>query len=171
MASSTAVTKAKTALSKTGKSIASNPKTAMYVGVGIVALLGIYAVSKLAFKVGDIDFGNDPNAGGGNLNPDQGNNVPSGSTITKNQAQIIAAGLHQAMVILTGTDEERIFQLLAGKTPRDFAMISEAFGQPRYDDFGDAFWPFPKKSLSYWLNSELNEQEMARLKMLMPGVL
>lgn len=167
----TAVAKTKSALSSTGKSIANNPQTALYIGVGIVAVLALYSISKVAIKVGDVNFGNNPTDGGGNPNPNSPTTRPYGATITKNQAQTIAAGLHQAMVVWYGTDHKKIYELLSGKNAKDYAMISEAFGQPRYDDMGDAWWPFPKKNLTYWIHSELNNRELAHLKSIMPGVL
>lgn len=167
----TTLTTAKNALSTTGKAITKNPITTYYIGIGIAAVLGIYFVSKMVSKATDINLGNDPNAGGGNQNTTGGNTKPFGATITTNQAQSIAAALHQAMVVFNGTDENRIYSLLKGKNAKDYALISEAFGNPRYDDFGDAFWPFPQKKLGYWLYSELNDNEILKLKQVMPGVL
>ncbi len=162
------IKKGKGILSQIGNTIKQNPKTTMYVGG---ALLTLYLLPKAIRNVKEaLDFGKDPNAGGGNPDPNASTTIPKGASITKNQAQNIAAALHQAMVVWNGTDEDKIFQLLKGKNQKDYAMISQAFSKPRYDDFGDAYWPFPQQPLSYWLNSELNDKELIKLGEVIPGV-
>lgn len=137
-------------------------------GIGV----GLYAVTKIVGTVSDgFNLGDAPGAGGGTINPYGGNTIPSGATITANQAQFIAAGLKQAMANGWGTDEDAIFNLLRGKNVKDFALISTAFGSPRYDGNGEAFFPFPATNLSNWLTSELNDNEINQLKLIMPGVL
>ncbi|WP_291866657.1 hypothetical protein [Maribacter sp.] len=165
MAKSTAITKVatttKNALQNTGKAIASNPNTTLYVGLGLLSVFAVYQITKYLKP--------DTSSGGGNL--DKSNRVPYGATISENQAEVIAAALHQAMVVWNGTNENRIYELLTGKNKKDFSMISNSFGKPRYDDFGDAYFPFPKKSLSYWLYSELEDDEILKLKQVMPNVI
>jgi hypothetical protein len=113
----------------------------------------------------------DPDAGSGNQGTGSGSNTPPpGATISENQAQIIAAGLLEAMNRF-GTDAEKIYSLLAGKNKYDFALINNAFGQERYTGIAKGPWPNPFRNLVYWLNSELDASELAKLKQIMPGVL
>lgn len=123
---------------------------------------GINDVSK---KVGDeISFDGTGEGGAGTQTPINGQ-----TTITENQASVIAALLLSAMDGF-GTDEDSIYDALAGKTPADYAMISNAFGTPRYDGAGHSHWPFPKRNLTEWLTRELNQSEIEHLANLMPGV-
>lgn len=164
--------KASKAVKETASFTKSNGKDLLLLGgIAVAAYLLIRAAKKTSDKVTDLipNVGNDPGAGGGVVTPG-GNTTPNGATITQNQASIIAAGLFQAMVVWNGTDEEKIYNLLEGKTPADYVLISEAFGTPRYDGNGEAFWPFPKHNLSNWLQSELTLSEFNLLKQKMPGV-
>jgi hypothetical protein len=160
-------------IKKTADFTKNNTKDLAIVALLIGGAYLLYRSVKNAANIADNlipTIGNNPGDGGGNVNP-TGNTPPNdGGTITPNQAQAIAAGLHQAMVILTGTDEARIFALLDGKNPVDFVKISNAFGSPRYDGFADAYWPFAKHNLTYWIQSELNDQELNHLQQIMPGV-
>ena len=154
---------------KTGSKIAKDNTKEL--AILALTIAGIYLLYKSVNKAVDNipTIGNKPGDGGGTVTMN-GNTNPPGATITPNQAQTIAAGLHAAMVVWNGTDEQRIFSLLDGKNPIDYVMISNAFGKPKYDDFGDAYFPFPAQNLTYWLNSELDESEMQHLKQIMPGV-
>lgn len=151
-----------------------------YLGILITGgvVLALYLATKVTSGVSDavedvLDFnpGNEEGAGGSAPLAEDGDVKPIGATITPNQAKIIAGTLYEAMVVWNGTDEGKIYQALAGKNQIDFTMISNAFGEPRYDGMGEAFWPFPKRNLTFWLNSELKEAEMQQLKIVMPGVL
>ena len=138
--------------------------------------MGLYLVYKAVNnigkgvdKLGDAFTGEEPGAGGGNPLPNNPDTPPTGATITLNQAQTIAASLLAAMNSI-GTDTDTIFALLNNKTPRDYALISTAFGQKRYGVFGEGSWPQPLRDLTYWLNAELSAKEMTKLRTLMPGV-
>jgi hypothetical protein len=135
-------------------------------GIGV----GVYAVSKITSNALEFNFG-DPDGSTGGSQTNTGTNTPFGASITQNQAQNIAAALYTAMNYQFGTNEERIFSELEGKNGRDYSMISNAFGTPRYDGFAMAPWPFPERSLTHWLNTELTQNEINKLKQLMPGVL
>lgn len=167
--------KAGTAVKQTASFAKSNGKDLLLLGgIAVAAYLLIRTAKNTSDKVTDLipDVGSDPGAGGGGV-VSGGNTVPqSGNhTITKNQAATRAAGLFQAMVPWDGTDEERIFDLLRGLTPDDYVLISQEFGTPRYDGFGEAFFPFPKHNLSNWLQSELTNEEFQKLKTeILPGV-
>jgi hypothetical protein len=161
--------KASKALKNTADFTTDNLKPILIVG-GIA--IAAYLVYKVVTKVGNgiPDLGNHDGAGGGNPSTTGGNSVPYGATITPNQAQAIASGLYEA-TMQWGTDEQKIFSLLTGKTAKDYALISEAFGKPRYDGVAEAYWPFPERNLTYILNSELSASDFIKLKSLMPGVL
>lgn len=150
-------------LTKNVNVISSNWKTILTVS-GVIA--GVYLIYKTTTSLKDAlpNFNDDPNAGGGNLDPSN-TDVPYGATITKNQAEAIAAGLFEAMDRM-GTDEAKIFSLLQGKNGVDYAMISKAFGTPRYNGFTSAAYLYPKRNLTYWLSSELSSYEFEKLKKL-----
>ena len=112
----------------------------------------------------------DQDAGSSQSTNPSSNTVPSGATITPNQAQIAASHLLNAMNRF-GTDTQLIYNVLRGKTPVDYALIHQAFGEERYTGVAKGPWPNPYRNLNYWLQSELDQNEWNELKRLMPGVL
>ncbi len=162
------MSKAATIAKKGAKAAVTNWKPILSVlGIGFAAFIAYKVATTITSGIDDWNPGNDPGSGGsGNQNPGGGS-----TTITTNQAQNIAAGLLAAMANGWGTDEDRIYNLLKGRSPQDFALISNAFGTPRYDGNGEAYFPFPETPLAHWLHSELNQEEMNHLKSIMPGVL
>ena len=130
---------------RTKEHVESNPTSLLTVGLIIFGVLAVYKAGRAVLGVIP-DVSNDPDAGGGNL--EQGDDVTIvNGTISRNQAQIAAAGLLQAMDRF-GTDEQRIYSILSGKRRADFTLISEAFGTPRYDGAGEAVWPAAKRNLT-----------------------
>lgn len=142
--------------------------------IGVAVLTGGYLLYKTFKGISNIDLGTDPNAGGGgtqNTNPNS-NTPPTGATITPNQAKNKAGLLLTAFNDPFGTDEEAVFNVLRGMNRYDFALISNAFGTPRYFGNGEAYtWPFPKLTLAQWIAEELNTNELNHLKQIMPNVL
>jgi hypothetical protein len=174
MAKSTSIaTKAKNTLSNTGKSIANNPKTSLYIGVGIVAILGVYflydSLSGLVSK-------NDPNAGGGNINPNNPGSVPIGATITKAQAEYGASELLAAMDSvgqLSTTEFNRVKNVFRNRNAVDVALLSEAFGMPRRNPVTgeEAPWGLGEKlNLLQWLSIETKDWQKAQLREMIPSV-
>lgn len=95
-----------------------------------------------------------------------------GSTINDSQADNISNGLFVSMNRY-GTDEDKIFSLLKGIKKPDFNKVSNFFGNKPYSmEFGMVGTPYIDSEISLlgWLNAELNEDEMAQLKILAPNV-
>jgi len=161
----------KKAADKSADIAVNNTKTILVIAGFFVGGYLLYKTfSGISNVVGDVTKP-DPDAGSGNQGTGSGSNTtPPGATITANQAQIIATGLLNAMNRF-GTDTEKIYTLLAGKNKYDFALINNAFGDERYTGIAKGPWPNPFRNLVYWLNSELDAAEMAKLKQVMPGVL
>lgn len=163
---------AKNAATQTANYTKDNTQTLLILAGLSIGIYVVYkafkGVSNVSDKVGDILDSTDPTKG--DQLPD-GNTLPghTGVTITQNQAKNIATGLYQAMAD-PGTDEQAIFNLLKGKTPQDFTLISNEFGLVRYLYGADGGFIGPKRNLAYWLTEELNVSEMVKLKQIMPGV-
>lgn len=156
-----------------------------WVAVGAVALFGFIVIRTAynASKVGDIvgsgadaasaaldqitDVINDPeyNASDSPLG-DAGQSV---ITITEVEAQNRANLLLEAMGGL-GTNFQRVKEALNNITLADYVLISQEFGTPRYDGFGESHWPFPQRNLSYWIVAELDNSEIAQIRNMLPGL-
>lgn len=152
---------AKKGLEKTGKAIVSNPKTALYVLGGAIAIYVGYRI----FKTLNKGFDNV-------LNPDIDDTIDvgtidtSGATISNEQAFIFANQLLKAMNAkqpLWGTDEETILKIFKQISSQDFRVIYNVFGTKDYNGNNspptgifaniDSYEPH---DLVYWLNSELS---------------
>lgn len=94
-------------------------------------------------------------------------------TITVAQARFKANKLMSAMEN-PGTDENAIFETLAGMTYNDFAMISDAFGMKYYDKVigAEGGWLLNDEyDLTSWLRFELSNAELEQLHSVMPNVI
>lgn len=94
-------------------------------------------------------------------------------SITVAQARFKANKLMSAMEN-PGTDEQAIFETLAGMTHNDFAMISDAFGMKYYDKVlgTEGGWLLNDKyDLTSWLRFELSNSELEHLQQIMPNVI
>lgn len=162
------------AAEKTGSYITKNPKTVLYIGLGVLTIYLGYKVYKGINAVGHV-FVDDTKEGGGDVgkvnNP---STVPTGATINSVQAHAIAANILSAVDGLGGLNEKEyktVETALKGKTPRDFQMISEAFGHPKRSPVTgeQSFWFFGERlNLMQWLNVEMNDSQKARLKAAAP---
>ncbi len=92
-------------------------------------------------------------------------------TITEAEAQNRANLLLEAMN-WPGTNFQRIKQALTNITLADYVLIAEKFGTPRYNGVTgtEAYWPMPKRNLSYWLVAELDDNEVKEITTLLPGI-
>ncbi|MCQ0113038.1 hypothetical protein [Zhouia amylolytica] len=92
-----------------------------------------------------------------------------GTGLTSEQIRVKSDELFQAMDG-SGTDENKIYQVLTGTTKKDFYAISQEFGLKDYDRyFGREDIIFgTKRTLEQWLSFELNENEKAQLKQIAP---
>jgi len=136
--------------------------TAMW--AGYKAITGIASLIK--------GFGSDPTAGGGNPDFD-GTKIPDGATINPNLAQTKAAAIFNAMRY-PGTDVTKIINSLTGMNSIDYALISQAFGKPKYAAPLGTHLPYgvwPALNITEWLHSELDENDLNRLRQVMPGVI
>lgn len=176
--------KAKSALEKgkkiaknTGKSISDNPKQAIYIVGGVLAIYLIYrafkGIKSGADAVSDFFTGDSIQN-----NIDVGNSVipnPTQTTITNNQAILHASALLEAMNYSGwtlwgyhhGTDEAVIEQIFDNINSEDFKAIYRAFGKKHYNGFGSsqdniggsiesAIGLSEERDLVYWLRAELN---------------
>ncbi len=168
-------TKAKNALSNTGKAIFSNPKTSLYVGVGVLALVTVYfsynSLQKVRAAISD-----NPNYGGGEIDIKNPSNMPLGATITKAQAQTGAARILSAIDSsgqLSTSEFEEVKRVLRNRNAKDYFMISEAFGTPKRSPITgeESFWFLGEQlNLSQWLSIESKPWQIAQLKQLLPTV-
>lgn len=172
MAATAIKNKAKDTTEKVGDFISENGTTLL-----VVAAVGVggYLLYRLAANAGNLvnnvgqALDGDDGSKAGEMNP--GGFGGSKTTITPNQASNIAAQLMVAFNYIWGTDLDAVFNLLGGLTPADYALVSNAFGKPRYNGIEISTWPFPKATLSEVLAMELSTSEMKHLRQIMPGVL
>ena len=149
-------TGASNAITKTKDFIADNW---LQLIIGATVIVGGYAVYKQFFAGDepDIDF-------------DENEQEPVIDSVT---AKTKAEQLFNAMRN-PGTDEQMIYDVLAGLSYNDFVLISNAFGKRYYDKTlgTDGGWIFNKKlSLHDWLLQELDNSELEELESYMPNVL
>lgn len=166
--------KAASATNKAGDLMTRNAKTVLYVGIGALAIFVGYKVVKSINAVGEV-FVDDPSAGGGAIgdikNPSK---TPTGATINHIQAQTAAATILSAVDGLGGLNEKEyitVENVLKGRTPKDFQMISDAFGMPKRSPLTgeQSFWFFGEKlNLSQWLTIEMNEEQRSRIRVAAP---
>lgn len=161
---------AKKAASSTANYAKNNVQTLLVLSAVAIGGYALYKALTAVNKVGEVAGGifepGSSSPGGNTTGSGAGNSTP---TITPNQASTIARILLTAMDGF-GTDEQAIYNVLRGKTPADFHLISEAFGTPRYDGAGEGVWPASKRNLTDWLTRELSLSEMNELKKIIPGV-
>mgnify|MGYP003657791456 FL=1 len=163
---------AKKAAKNTANYAKDNTQTLLILAALTVGGYFVYQALKGVSKVGGIiDEVTTPGSGSGSGTTTPGGNTPppanSGLTITENQASVIARILLTAMDGF-GTDTPAIFNALRGKT--DYHLISQKFGTPRYDGAGEGMWPAPQRGLTDWITRELDNNEMAQLKNIIPGI-
>ena len=168
------VTTAQKALTDTGKGIVRNPMTILYVGVGISAIVGIYLSYNAISKATD-GIGNDPKAGGGNVNPNNANQVVIGATITKSQAETGASIIRTAFRSIgqmTNEEFDILKNVLRGKNAVDYALLSDAFGKPARSPTGNEvpWWFGEKMNLSQWISVEAKDWQLAQLRQMLPNV-
>lgn len=154
------IDKAKNLSKETGQYVVKNPKTVLYIGAGVVAIIAAYKLYKAFFpgeeKLPDLDV----------------DYTQPISTISDAQAQLIAERLYNAMSG-TGTDEDEIFDALSGLTVNDFVKVYDKFGMRQYSLFwGNVGDPLTsgKHHLITWLTNELNTDEINQLKAMIPGL-
>ncbi|GIJ93010.1 hypothetical protein CAPN001_08510 [Capnocytophaga stomatis] len=95
----------------------------------------------------------------------------SGAGISEAEATTKAEQLFQAMNVLSGTDEEVIYNTLRGISKADYNMIYNAFGLRYYNTVlgeGSPAWLGSLFDLNMWLVHELTVKELAELKQLNP---
>lgn len=168
-------TRAKKALSDTGSAIVANPKTTLYVGVGVAALLVVY-FGYDALK-GLLEASkNDPNAGGGNINSNNAGTIPPGATISNAQAEYAASEILAAVDSvgqLSTPEFDRVKNVLRHRNAKDVAMISKAFGEPRRSPVTgeEAPWGLGEKlNMLQWLSIETKDWQKAQLRQMIPSV-
>lgn len=143
-----------------------NKKIAMYGA----AALGIGIAAFFIFKPQSSTPGNggiyDPTGNGGVTNPGQTVFNPS----------VIAERLYTAMVIV-GTDEDEIFNALAGLSEPQYYQVAQKFGKRSYNSTtgtNHSFNPFtdlPLEPLKVWLKNELSTSDYETLRKRFPNYL
>ena len=58
------------------------------------------------------------------------------------------------------------------QTTGDYALVSTAFGTPRFDGFVQTVWPASKRNMTYWLQTKFRHDKdlYNQLKTLIPGI-
>lgn len=161
------VSKTKDVAKKTGEFVGENPKTALYIGAGVLAIGVIYiafkTVNDASDKVGEILDG-DPNIEDEILLP----YFPTpNATINDSAASIYASQLLDAMNVklpFYGTDNgvvSSVFDKL--KNGDDYLKVYQVFGKKDYNGYNSpptGFWSsldsYEKRDLNHWLKSELS---------------
>ena len=150
---------------KAGKSIVSNPITALNIIIGLAGVLALYKIYKFintGFE-GDPHIDNEVIGTGGNTD---------GATISNQQAKNFAQQLLDAMNVkqpFWGTDEETIEAVFSQLTVgADFIKVYEAFGKKDYNGNNSpptgvwsSFDSYEPKDLVYWLKSEISTADKA----------
>lgn len=173
---------------KAATKINKDTKNSLSILAVVGAGLGLYLVYKLvrtAAKTTDaagnvIDgigdaVSTDPNHGGGNVQ-NANSNIPAGATISGIQAETIASQLANIMGSLGRTNEkekQQIYAILKGKTPKDYQMISAAFGLVRRNPItGEIAPPLlgQKVNLTDWLTVEMGPDGIAHLRTITNGI-
>jgi len=131
-----------------------------------IPVLGIVAVGGVAYVGYQFLKKNEPPKLNENPNYDK-------SGLTQVQALAIADRLYVAMVV-SGTDEEAVFEALNGLTYNDFIKVYEGFGRRQYSKFwGNEGDPLTsdKHHLITWLMNELNSDEIKAIEKTIPNLL
>jgi len=142
---------------------------------GFIAVLGIYLGYRVVKAV--ISPKDDPNAAGGNINPNNALGIVPGGTITNGQAVSIAALLSSYMDGLFGVSTSEfnaIKEALKNINTADFWAISRAFGRPYRSPFtgeGSNFYLSIGNDLSLiqWFSKELSVSEYQELRDFLPA--
>lgn len=159
------------ATAKKAVTVASANPTLIIGTVAIVATgLILYRVAK---KVDNVISYDNSDQGGGKLNP-------TGSiTISRNQAELIASSVFRSLNQACYTNscirkmlQDALEALDPIRTTGDFALVSTAFGTPRFDGFVQTIWPASKRNMTYWLQTKFrNDKDLYnQLKLLIPGI-
>lgn len=163
---SSVTTKAKKIIDKTGDAVTSNPKTAVYVVGGILAIVTVVGLLKSLKKATGNDTIDDSVGGTGGSSSNTGT-----ATISNSQAINYAQQLLDAMnegrdtYFASGTDEdtiEAVFDKL--KSGADFLKVYHAFGKKDYDGYESppdggvwqALETYYPRDLVFWLKSEIS---------------
>lgn len=171
MAKKKATKAEKVAKKATGFAVA-NP-TLLIAAVGIpIALYFVYKIGKKIDNAGiNTDLGTDA---GGNFQGDQ-----SKASISNSQAQMIASSVYSRInkTCLTNkcldTMLDHALEALAPiKSMKDYALISNAFGTPRFDGYAEAWPPFPQRNMTYWLQTKFRNrpEKYELLKQIIPNI-
>lgn len=165
---------------KAAKSINADTNNALSwvaVAAGGALLIMLYRFTKLGGSIADAasatldgfteNLNNSPDST--NTGIGSGDNIQDYITISHTEAQNRAVMLLEAMDG-AGTDFTRVKNALTGINFADYTLIADKFGTPRYFGTGQAPWPAPERNLSYWIVSEVDNDELAELRTLLPGV-
>ncbi len=181
MASTTALTqKTKDAVNQASGFVKKNPMIPVYViGGGFV----LYLLYKLATTTSNAVDGlsdiitTDKDAGGGAVIIDNPTVKPIGASINRAQAQNLAATLLSSFHTWGGVSSkefEKVKSVFRGKNAKDYALISEAFGEPRRNiitgEAGVLLSGSFKMNLSQWIAKELTNAQRLELKQISTGI-
>jgi|GEM_PF-1549668 len=162
---------AKKALADTGKSIAENPKSTLYIGLGIAAVFALYYGGKWfndAFSGSGIDDTIDTT-----VKPDMGKTTISRATARNYASQLLEAMNWKGWMLLPyphfgdGTDNDVLKSIFNNINADDFKLIYQEFGTKDYNGYSsppknvgggiqDSLGISKKRDLVFWLRSELD---------------
>ena len=171
------VNKARSAAGNAMTFARANPMTLGYIALGGAGIYIAYKLVTSLNKAADA-VSDDPNAGGGNIDPGNAGNTQNGATITNAQAQTMASRMLAAMATVGKVNDDEfneIISIFRGRNVKDFALISVAFGEPRRSIFtgeGSTWWLGGEKlNLSQWMALELDNEQKNKLSAVIPGIL
>ncbi|MGE5944603.1 MAG: hypothetical protein ACM31G_09715 [Flavobacteriales bacterium] len=162
-----AATEVKDAAEKTGKYVSNNPKTALYIVLGVIGVVVVYKVVK---GIGNFDLTETHKA-----DLDEDINY-SQSKLNDAQALGIAEQLYAIMSTVGKSntkEKEAILAALKGLNVNDFIKVVDAFGSRQYSltwgNVGDP-WTSDKHHLLTWLGNELDAEYQQKLQSRIPGL-
>lgn len=144
--------------------------------IGAIAIpIAVYLVYKVVKKINNVGI-NNPDLGSGSSD-----NLydPSPKTLSTYQANLIASSVYSIInkTCLTNSCLDKMLDdALAALSPiksnSDYALVSEAFGKPRFDGYAEAWFPFPQRNMTYWLQTKFRTrpEKYNKLKELIPGI-
>lgn len=164
-------TKAETVAKKATGIAVANPTL---VTAAIVLPIGLYLIYKIGKKIDNVGTNINPGTSAGDHIADT-----SKANLTKSEAQLIASNVYNRIVHTCLTNkclDEMLDDILDILKPirnmSDYGLVSNAYGKPRFDGYAEAFWPFPERNMTYWLQTKFRRrpEKYNLLKQIIPSI-
>lgn len=164
-------TKAEKVAKKATGIAAANPTL---VTAAIVIPIALFLLYKVGRKIDNAVVNVSPGSSAGDNIVDT-----SKATISNAEAQLIASNVYNRIVHTCLTNKclddmlDDILEILSPiRNMSDYSIVSAAYGKPRFDGYAEAFWPFPERNLTYWLQTKFRRRpnKYQLLKQIIPGI-